>query len=145
MSGSPPWLNAALFPLAAVTIWHTGTRLEHYASIIARRTGLGQAFGGLLLLAVSTSLPEVATTVTAVALLDNPTLAVHNLIGGVALQTGIPRDRRSFDARARRVDVLQPEIRAARRRARVVLLLQLTVAGIAAGGVPGSSPRRSAR
>ena len=36
----------------------------------------------MLLLAAATSLPEIATTVTAV-LIGNPTLAVHNLLGSV--------------------------------------------------------------
>jgi cation:H+ antiporter len=136
MSGSPLWLNAALFALAAVVIWHAGTRLEHYASIIARHTGLGQAFGGLLLLAVSTSLPEVATTVTAVALLDNPTLAVHNLVGGVALQTGILAiaDRAKREPGA--LTFFSPKFVLLVEGLALVLLLQLTVAGIAAGGAP---------
>ena len=83
------WLNALIFLLVAGTIWFAGMRLERHADAISERTGLGQAFTGLLLLSVSTSLPEVATTITAVALLNNPTLAVYNLLGSVALQTGI--------------------------------------------------------
>jgi cation:H+ antiporter len=44
---------------------------------------------GVILLSTATSLPEVATAITAVALLNNPPLAVYNLLGGVALQTAI--------------------------------------------------------
>lgn len=89
MDSLPLWLNAVLFLPAAAAIWWAGVRLERYADVIAQRTGLGQAFTGMLLLAAATSLPEVATTITAVAVLGNPTLAVHNLLGGVALQTGL--------------------------------------------------------
>jgi cation:H+ antiporter len=52
-------------------IWWAGVRLERAADEISRRTGLGQAFTGVLLLATATSLPEVATTVTAVAVLGD--------------------------------------------------------------------------
>jgi cation:H+ antiporter len=78
-----------IFGFSAVLIWIAGTFLERYADAISDRTGLGQAFTGLLLLSTATSLPEVATTITAVALLNNPTLAVYNLLGSVALQTCI--------------------------------------------------------
>jgi cation:H+ antiporter len=53
----PLWLNALVFLLAAGTIWWAGVRLELYTDVIARRTGLGQAFAGMLLLAAATSLP----------------------------------------------------------------------------------------
>jgi cation:H+ antiporter len=78
----PLWGNAVIFLVAAALIWNAGTRLEHYANTISERTGLGQAFTGVLLLSVATSLPEVATTITAAGLLNNATLAVYNLLGG---------------------------------------------------------------
>ncbi len=78
-------LNLAVFGVAAAVIWWADTRLERVSDSIARRTGLGAAFAGLILLAVATSLPEVATTVTAL-LTGNPQLAVHNLLGGAAFQ-----------------------------------------------------------
>lgn len=81
----PITVNLALFAVAAAAIWWAGTRLERISDSIARRTGLGAAFSGLVLLAVATSLPEVATTVTAL-LAGNPELAVHNLLGGTAFQ-----------------------------------------------------------
>lgn len=83
--GLPLTLNLLLFAVGAGAIWWAGTRLERLTDVIARRTGLGGAFAGLILLAAATSLPEVATTVTAL-LAGNVDLAVHNLLGGVAFQ-----------------------------------------------------------
>jgi cation:H+ antiporter len=81
-------VNALAFVIGAVTIWLAGTRLERCVDGIAERTGLGKAFLGLLLLATATSLPELATTVSA-CLAGNTDLAVHNLLGGVVMQTAV--------------------------------------------------------
>jgi cation:H+ antiporter len=80
------WGNVGAFALAALAIFVAGSKLEHYADRIGRRTGLGQLFAGMLLLAVATSLPEVATSTTAV-LRGEVQLAVNNLLGGVIVQT----------------------------------------------------------
>ncbi len=85
---NPLWLNAALFAVAAAIVWFAGTRLERYADAFAERTGLGEEFVGLLLLAVATSLPEIATIVTA-TLSGNVELAVHNLLGGIPANMAI--------------------------------------------------------
>lgn len=78
-------VNLLLFAIGAGLIWWAGTRLERVTGAIARRVGIGSAFAGLILLAAVTSLPEFATTVTAV-LDGNVELAVHNIAGGVAFQ-----------------------------------------------------------
>ncbi|MGE3270079.1 MAG: sodium:calcium antiporter, partial [Chloroflexota bacterium] len=70
---------------AAAAVWFAGVRLAHYADAVTERTGLGEAFVGALVLGGITSLPEVATTVTA-SLLGNAALAVNNVFGGVAMQ-----------------------------------------------------------
>jgi cation:H+ antiporter len=54
----PIWLNLVVVAGAGAVIWFAGTRLAEDADVIADRTGLGQAFVGLVLLAVATSLPE---------------------------------------------------------------------------------------
>lgn len=77
-----------LFIVCAVFIWVAGTKLEKYAGGISRHTGLGKALAGTLLLAVATSLPEVVTSTTA-TLIGNVDMAVHNLLGGVIIQTSI--------------------------------------------------------
>jgi cation:H+ antiporter len=50
------------------------------------RLGLGDALGGLILLALAGSLPELAITISAAASGNLP-LAAGNLIGGIAMQT----------------------------------------------------------
>ncbi len=78
--------NLFFFLIGAIAIWISGTKLAIYADEIGERTKVSKAFIGAFLLAFTTSLPEVITTITASAL-DNPKLAVNNLIGGVPLQT----------------------------------------------------------
>lgn len=132
----PLGANVAVFAVAAAVIWWAGTRLEGLADTIAMRTGLGRAFTGMLLLAGTTSLPELATTVSAVAVLNNPTLATHNLLGGVALQTAIlvaadlaQRDRGALTYFSPRFVLLLEGVG-------LILLLQVTIAGLIAGGRP---------
>lgn len=82
------WINVAIFAGAAVCVWVAGTRLADYADILAARTGLSQAFLGMVVLGVATSLPEIATTITA-AWIGNANLVSGNLFGGVAMQIAV--------------------------------------------------------
>jgi cation:H+ antiporter len=132
----PFWLNAALFAVAAAVIWHAGTRLEHYADAISKRTGLGEAFTGMLLLATATSLPELATTVTAVAILGNPTLGVHNLLGGVAFQTALLVVADRCSRRAGALTFFTPRFVLLIEGVGLILLLLVTIGGVTARGVP---------
>lgn len=84
----PISLNIALFVGAAALVWLSGARMAGYADAIAERAGLGEAVVGLLLLAGVTSLPEIATSLTAAAVGDPP-LAVNNLLGSVAMQVAV--------------------------------------------------------
>lgn len=84
----PLWMNVAIFAAAAVLVWIAGTRIAKYADAISVRTKLSSAFLGLILLGVATSLPEIATTITA-ALLANAQLVAGNLFGGVAMQIAV--------------------------------------------------------
>ena len=70
----------------AIAIWIAGTALSKTTDVIDRRFGLGEALGGVVLLAVAGSLPEVAITVSAAAK-GHLGLAAGNLIGGIAVQT----------------------------------------------------------
>jgi cation:H+ antiporter len=77
-----------LFTVAAVVVWIAGVKLAAYAKVIAERTGVGQAFVGILLLGAVVSLPEMATSVAA-ARLGDAQLAVNTLFGGIAATMAI--------------------------------------------------------
>ena len=79
------WL-IIIFAVAALITWGAGIWLSDTTDILASRLGLGQALGGLILLAISTNLPEIVITFTA-AIRHNLGIAVGNLIGGIAIQT----------------------------------------------------------
>ena len=65
-----------------------GVYLSRTTDAIDVRLNLGEALGGMILLAVAGSLPELAVTVSG-ALAGNLGLVAGNLIGGIALQTAI--------------------------------------------------------
>ena len=58
-----------------------GRRLSIDGEILGKRLGLGSTWVGLLLLATVTSLPELATGVSAVTLADTPDIAVGAILG----------------------------------------------------------------
>ena len=72
------WLE---FSLCAALIAVAGTKLSRYGDIIADKTGLGGAWIGLALMATVTSLPELVTGISSVALVDAPDIAVGNVLG----------------------------------------------------------------
>lgn len=65
---------------AAGVILFCGVLLVELADTIARQSGLGSSFIGVTLLAASTSLPELSTTVMAVRL-RSYTMAISNIFG----------------------------------------------------------------
>jgi cation:H+ antiporter len=72
--------------VSAVVIWFAGIKLSETADILSTHFGLGEALGGMILLAIVTNLPEIAITVSA-ALQNNLDLAIGNILGGIAIQT----------------------------------------------------------
>lgn len=72
-----------LFVLGALVVWWAGVRLPEVAADLGRRSGLGQAFAGMLLLGGITTLPELATTTTAAAA-GVPDMALNNVMGSAA-------------------------------------------------------------
>jgi cation:H+ antiporter len=75
-----------LFLAAAGAVWLAGARLSGTTDILVSRFGFGEALGGLILLAVATNLPEIAITASA-ALSNNLSIAIGNILGGIAIQT----------------------------------------------------------
>jgi cation:H+ antiporter len=78
-------LVVGIFIAGAGLVWFAGTHLSQYADRFAEKTGIGHAVVGALLLGGITSLPEVATTITASSIGDAK-IAINNLFGGIALQ-----------------------------------------------------------
>lgn len=78
------WQLAGLFVGSAAAVWFGGSRLTGYVDAITDRTGLGQAFAGMLMLGGITSLPEVAAVSTSAAA-GNAPLAVNNLLGTASI------------------------------------------------------------
>ncbi len=80
--------SMAFFALSATCVWIAGARLAFLADALADRFRLAKSLVGLLLLSLATSLPEIATTLTA-AVQQSQDLVLNNLFGGIALQTAI--------------------------------------------------------
>jgi cation:H+ antiporter len=72
------WLK---FAACVVIVLFSGTRLARYGDAIAEKTGLGRIWIGLVAIAIVTSIPELVTSVSAVTLINDPDLAVGNVLG----------------------------------------------------------------
>ncbi len=72
------WLQLAG---SAIIILGASNFLAKSADVIAFKTGLGRSFVGVVLLATATSLPELGTGVSSIALLDEPDLAAGDAFG----------------------------------------------------------------
>lgn len=129
----PLWVNLLLFAVAGVVVWGAGTRIARYADRIAERTGIGHATIGLVLLALVTSLPEVATSATA-ALRNQAALGVNNLLGGLAFQVMVVA---IADAALRRdaLTSVNPSSAILMQAVLNIVLLTIVIAGIVIGDV----------
>lgn len=58
-----------------------GTHLSKYGDVLAEKTGMGRTWIGVILMASVTSLPELITGVSSVAIFDLPNIAVGNVLG----------------------------------------------------------------
>jgi cation:H+ antiporter len=80
------WLQ---FALCAAVIGLAGVRLSRYADAIAGQTGLSRNWTGLVLMATVTSLPELATGLSAVTVARAPDIAVGNVLGACVFNLAI--------------------------------------------------------
>lgn len=72
------WVQLAICALA---IAYAGARLTRLADAIGEKTGMSGSWVGLLLLAAVTSLPELATGISAVTVADAPNIALGDVLG----------------------------------------------------------------
>lgn len=77
------------FVLCLAIILFAGTKLARYGDVIAEKTGLGRIWIGLLLIAAITTMPEMATGVSSVVLVDSPDLALGTLLGSCLFNLSI--------------------------------------------------------
>jgi cation:H+ antiporter len=76
------WLQ---FLACTAVIVISGTYLSKYGDIIAEKTGLGRTWVGVMLMASVTSLPELVTGVSSVAVFNLPDIAAGNILGACML------------------------------------------------------------
>lgn len=72
------------FIICAAIIIYAGTKLSVYGDRIAELTGLGKAWIGLVLMASITSLPELISGISSVAIVNAPDLAAGDIFGSCA-------------------------------------------------------------
>src|SRR5262249_4130770 len=75
-----------IFIAAATVVWLAGIQLTNATDIFDIRFRLGEALGGLILLAIATNLPEIAIVISA-SVTHNVGIAIGNILGGIAIQT----------------------------------------------------------
>jgi len=71
--------------LCVVLVIIVGSQLSQGADVLAEKTGLGRTWVGAILLAGATSLPELATGISAVVVFNAPDLAVGGVLGSCLL------------------------------------------------------------
>ncbi|MEZ6090326.1 MAG: hypothetical protein R3C05_20330 [Pirellulaceae bacterium] len=125
-------INAALFGVGAVFVWLAGTKLSMYVDLFADRTGLGKAFAGALLLGGATSLPELATTLTA-ASSGAAELAGTNLLGGVAMQVAVLALIDVFVLRGRPLTLFSPQASVLMVGVMLIVMIALASAAVSSG------------
>jgi cation:H+ antiporter len=75
-----------IFVVAAGVTWMAGVTLAKATDVLDDRLHFGEAIGGMILLSIAGSLPELAITLSAAAS-GHLDIAAGNLIGGIAVQT----------------------------------------------------------
>ena len=76
----------AIFVGSAAAVWLAGLWLWQMTDALERHFGFGEALGGLVILLITTNLPEIAMT-TGAAVSGDLGIAIGNILGGIAIQT----------------------------------------------------------
>ena len=79
-------LLLTIFLSSTIAIWVSGIKLTKAIDAITSHFNLGEAFGGMVFLAIVTNLPEIAITCVAAYYRDYD-IAISNILGGIAIQT----------------------------------------------------------
>jgi cation:H+ antiporter len=77
------------FAVCLAIVLFAGTKLAQYGDVIAEKTGLGRIWIGVVLIAFVTTIPELVTSVSSVALVDSPDLALGTLLGSCSFNLAI--------------------------------------------------------
>ncbi|HXH48735.1 MAG TPA: sodium:calcium antiporter [Terriglobia bacterium] len=72
------WLQ---FVICTLVIVYGGSRLSRYGDVIAEKTGMGRTWIGVVLMASATSLPELFTGISSVAIFNSPDIAAGDVLG----------------------------------------------------------------
>jgi cation:H+ antiporter len=80
--------NIVLFLFSAVLIWLFCNKLSTIVDFIDDEFHLGAAFGGTIMLAIVTNLPEIAIAING-AVKGTIDVAVGNVLGGIAIQSAL--------------------------------------------------------
>jgi cation:H+ antiporter len=77
------------FVICLAVVLFAGTQLAKYGDAIAEKTGLGRIWIGLVLVALITTMPELVTSVSSVALVHSADLAMGTLLGSCCFNLSI--------------------------------------------------------
>ncbi len=120
------YINILGFAACAAVIVYSGTKLAKYGDKIAELTGWGKAWVGLILMASVTSLPELITGISAVAIVKEPDLAAGDIFGSCVFNLLILS---VLDARIKKP--LLSMVKSSHIVAAIFGIILLTVAGMA--------------
>lgn len=120
------------FVLCLGIVLFAGTKLARYGDAIAEKTKLGRIWIGLVLVAAITTMPELVTSVSSVALVGSPDLALGTLLGSCCFNLSILAVLDILHRRTPVLSVASP--RHATSAAWGALLIAIAAAGIIAAG-----------
>lgn len=82
-------LDEALFFGGALMLLYAGSNLARYGEVIAEKTGVAATWIGLFLVVAVTSLPELFAGVSSILIVDDPDLAVGDVLGSTLFNLAI--------------------------------------------------------